>query len=213
MLNGATNTMDTHLKLCKKGKKKDMQIQNHSSSQSFRGNLPQELATTLQRHHQGPLPPPPPSHPDDGDAHYPLLHPTDDIHGGERAALKRSREHVLAILSCQIVEGLHPCSFCGMLLMAGEKDYWCCGRGSKHHVPWEPLPDDMNALIRSRGWGAISRIVNSLFSTVVLHSKDPGITYHVGAAACVQDVYEEMPCLRLFLPPRQSCIGILLQGV
>jgi len=41
----------------------------------------------------------------------------------------------------------------------------------------------MKTLIQNRQWGPLSRIINSLFSLVVLHSKDPGITYYVGAAA------------------------------
>jgi len=96
---------------------------------------------------------------------------------------KNSHDHVLAILMCTIVEGIHHCSFCGMRLLPGEQQYWCCGRGGKQHIPWDPLPQDMEVLIQKKSWGPLSRIINSLFSLVVLHSKDPGISYHIGAAA------------------------------
>jgi len=100
-----------------------MQLQRHSGSQSFRG--------TIDRISPPPFPAQPPDCP--------------SADHDERQQQQRSRDHVLALLQCQFVEGLHPCSFCELLLLQNEREYWC-DRGAKKHVPWDPLPDDMQKL-------------------------------------------------------------------
>ena len=101
-----------------------------------------------------------------------------------RLRAAKSKAHVLDVLRLRHV--LMPrCDYCSILLMEHESmhKYSCCGKGTRMHPPWTPPPPDLVELFETRAWSPISRIVNSLFSTTVLHSKDKGIWYHVGSGA------------------------------
>jgi len=91
-----------------------------------------------------------------------------------------TREHVRLLLSLQPIQ-IRSCLFCRQLLLPFEKDYSCCGCGTKQHCPWTPPPSDVVEVIMTPGFGNVSRIVNNLFTTAVLYSGDEGITYHLGA--------------------------------
>lgn len=104
-----------------------------------------------------------------------------------RTQTARSKAHVLDVLRLRHVS-LPRCDHCKILMLVHEIDHKhkyvaCCGKGSRMHPPWTPPPVDLIAIFETRGWSAISRIVNSLFTTTVLHSKDKGIWYHVGCGA------------------------------
>lgn len=93
-----------------------------------------------------------------------------------------SRQHVLAVLASEHVVFL-KCYHCGLSLLRNEHHFECCGKGTRMHPPWELPPPDLIELFCKPGFGAVSRIINTLFSTTILHSKDKGLWYHVGAAA------------------------------
>ena len=100
----------------------------------------------------------------------------------ETASRKESRDHVKAVLECQYVD-VRTCWYCGFALLPTEHETWCCGKGTRMHPPWDPPPPDLIQLISIPAWGHISRIVNSLFTMTVLHSKDRGLWYHLGTHA------------------------------
>ena len=100
----------------------------------------------------------------------------------ETASRKESRDHVIAVLECKYVD-VRMCFHCGIPLLPTEHDTWCCGKGGRMHPSWDPPPPDLMKLISCPAWGHISRIVNSLFTMTVMHSKDRGLWYHLGSLA------------------------------
>ena len=84
---------------------------------------------------------------------------------------------------------LHCCPSCGATLFFHEKDLWCCGGddtgrgGDRQHWPWTKLPDVLQTIVNKPGWSQNSRMVNSLFSNVIIFSGDhgAGFSYHLGS--------------------------------
>jgi len=86
---------------------------------------------------------------------------------------------------------MRPCPHCNCFLLPDENDYWCCGKGSRQHVPWLSLPTELTDLIHEnrRRFSDLSRVFNSLFCSAILHAGvgDPGLNYHVrGGPPCMR---------------------------
>jgi len=76
---------------------------------------------------------------------------------------------------------LKTCEYCGFKLLHDEVEDFCCGRGKRVHRLWANLPSELIELYSTPGFSDISRLLNTLFCTAVLHSGngEPGFTYHV----------------------------------
>ena len=112
--------------------------------------------------------------------------------GDPRPAVRQSKERVRARLKAQVSPFLlRPCPFCSASLLPDEKDYWCCGKGSRQHVLWPATPPELMQLMTQnrRRFADLSRVYNGLFCSAILHSGvgEPGLNYHVrGGPPCMR---------------------------
>jgi len=119
---------------------------------------------------------------------------------------RASRKESIAILQCfpYEAEKLWTCSSCGILLLESEHNarddnqvgsgFFCCGNGgSRRHVPWPVVPDQMVKMMHSSKFAVLSRALNSLFSPVVMYSRDAdGFTYRSGGGPPILRVCGQM---------------------
>ena len=92
------------------------------------------------------------------------------------------RQRVLSYLHALHVV-LKRCEQCGEIKMSHERIYWCCKYGDTSHYKWPSVGPELQDLINKPSWGVNARMINSLFSQVIIYSGDKGagFTYHVGS--------------------------------
>ena len=92
------------------------------------------------------------------------------------------RQRVILYLHASHVV-IRPCTFCRQILMAHEQDSWCCERNRRKHFLWPAVTPNLQTIMNKPSWSANARMVNSLFTNVVIYSGDKGagFTYHVGS--------------------------------
>ena len=124
----------------------------------------------------------------------------------QQQTFRASRKDSIAILQCfpSETEKLWICTSCRLPLLESERNlrddadhqtgFFCCGNGgSRRHVPWPQVPEQMKMIMKSPRFPVLSRALNSLFSPVVMYSKDAeGYTYRAAGGPPILRVCGQM---------------------
>ena len=85
-----------------------------------------------------------------------------------RAYINRIHDSALEVIMHSDL--LRRCPHCKCVLLKTELNDFCCNHGSRQHVPWPQLPDDLNG----EKICTYARIINCLLSPVVMHGASRG---------------------------------------
>ena len=92
---------------------------------------------------------------------------------------ERCRLRVLDFMKAQRAS-THHCIYCNTLLLTTEISGFCCGKSNRKHWPWPKPSTELQRIYDTPGLASQARMLNSLFSSSVVYSSEPGhgFTYH-----------------------------------
>jgi len=114
------------------------------------------------------------------------------------------RADSLDVLSCYPPqqEEIIICASCGSKMLRSEQNWrdafgsmnFCCGSGgSRRHIPWQKPTPEMIHLMKAKQFPVLSRALNSLFSPMIIFSKDSeGFQYQRGGGPPILRINGQM---------------------